>query len=607
MSEKEQVFEALANREDIPSQYKWKLEDIYQNDEQWENEFRQVKEKLTQFLSFHGTLQQSAAQLYACLKLQDEISLSMERLYVYAHMKRDEDNRKARYQALSDRAVSLNTEVNSATSFIVPEILSIEQQKIIGFLNDNEELNLYRQYIDNILRMKDHILPAEQEQLLAQVGELAQAPQTIYTMLNNADMTFPVIQDEKGNDVEITHGRFISLLENQNREVRKRVFESFYSSYENQINTISATLSNSVKKDVFYARVKKYPSALEASLDQDRIPVSVYENLISTVRKYLNVMYRYMDLRKKALEIDELHMYDIYVPLVKDVEMNYSYPEAVEMVKKGLAPLGTDYGSILEKSFTGGWIDVYETRGKRSGAYSWGAYGTHPYVLLNYQPNVDNVFTLAHELGHALHSYYSDKHQPYIYAQYTIFVAEVASTVNESLLMHYLLKHTSDPRQRMYLLNHYLDQFRGTVFRQTMFAEFEKIIHEKVEQGEALTPDTLNKIYRDLNAAYYGPGIVLDPQIEVEWARVPHFYNAFYVYKYATGFSAATALSRQILEEGEAAVNRYLKFLQSGSSDYPLELLKTAGVDMSKPEPVEQALQVFKSLVDELDGLMNNQ
>lgn len=606
MSE-EKVFESLPNREDIPSEYKWRLEDLYENEEQWENEFLQVKEKLATFQTFQGTLNLSAQQLYACLKLQDEVSLLMERLYVYAHMKRDEDSRKGQYQALSDRAVSLNTEVNSATSFIVPEILSIEEDKINRFLNEKEELKLYRHYMENILRMKDHILPAEQELLLAQVGELAQAPQTIYTMINNADMTFPVIKDEKGNDVEITHGRFISLLENRNRSIRKRAFESFYSSYENQINTISATLNHSVKKDVFYARIRKYGSALEASLDQDRIPVSVYDSLISTVRKYLNEMYRYVDLRKKALEVDELHMYDIYVPLVKDVEMKYSYPEAVELVKKGLEPLGSDYAKILEKSFTWGWIDVYETRGKRSGAYSWGAYGTHPYVLMNYQPNVDNVFTLAHELGHALHSYYSDQHQPYVYAQYTIFVAEVASTVNESLLMHYMLKHTTDPGQRMYLLNHYLDQFRGTVFRQTMFAEFEKLIHEKVENGEALTPEVLNEIYRELNATYYGPGIVLDPQIEVEWARVPHFYNAFYVYKYATGFSAATALSRQILEEGETAVDRYLKFLQSGSSDYPLELLKTAGVDMSKPEPVEQALQVFTSLVDELEELVNKQ
>lgn len=600
----EENQQKLPERQDISEQYKWKLEDLYASDDEWEKEFKQIQQLIPQIEAYQGKLAQSDDQLLTCLKLQDDISKLMERVFVYARMRRDEDNRRGVYQGLTDKAGSLSTEVNRATSFIVPEILAIPEEKLKTFIDQNKDLHVYRHYIDEILRMKDHILPPEQEQLLAQVGEVSRAPQTIYTMINNADMTFPAIQDENGNEVEVTHGRYIQLMESKSRRVRKAAFEALYSSYEKQVNTIASTLNSSIKKDVFYARVRKYPSALEASLDEDNVPIDVYHNLIKTVHDNLDSMYEYVSLRKQILGLDELHMYDLYTPLVSDVDIKYPYEEAKNLVLNGLKPLGEDYQNVLQESFQNGWIDVFETKGKTSGAYSWGAYGTHPYVLMNYQPNIDNVFTLAHELGHALHSYYSDKHQPYIYAQYTIFVAEVASTVNESLLMAHLLKNMTDKKKRMYLLNHYLEQFRGTVYRQTMFAEFEKMTHEKVEAGEALTPDLLKEMYRDLNIKYYGPEMVIDSQIDVEWARIPHFYTPFYVYKYATGFSAATALSRKILEEGEEAVNRYLTFLKSGSSDYPIELLKTAGVDMSSPEPVQQALDVFREMVGELKALI---
>ncbi|RXT08134.1 oligoendopeptidase F [Ammoniphilus sp. CFH 90114] len=595
----------LPVREEIDSSFKWILEDIYQNDGEWEAEFSQVKEQLPGLAKYKGKLGESPQELLQCLKLKSEISLLMERLFVYARMRRDENNTNGKYQALTDRASSLSVQVGSASSFIVPEILSIPEEHLIGFLKEEKELALYDFYLKELLRQKSHVLSAEQEELLAQAGELAGAPGNIFRMLNNADLKFPKIKDEDGDEVELTHGRYIQFMESPDRRVREEAFKAMYDTYRKNKNTFAATLNSSVKKDVFYSRVRKYESALKSSLDDDNIPVEVYDNLIQTVRSNLPVFYRYVDLRKKMLELDELHMYDIYVPMVKEVEMKMGYKQAYETMMKGLAPLGEEYASLLREARDHRWIDVYENEGKTSGAYSWGAYGTHPYVLLNYQDTVDNMFTLAHEMGHALHSYYSDKEQPYLYAQYTIFVAEVASTVNESLLMDWMLKNTTDKKEKMFLLNHYLEQFRGTVFRQTMFAEFEKMTHEKVEKGEALTPETLSSMYYQLNKDYYGEQVHIDQDIEMEWSRIPHFYNAFYVYKYATGFSAATALSQQILQEGEPAVERYLNFLKSGGSNYPLELLKSAGVDMTTPEPIQSALDVFRRLLDELESLVN--
>lgn len=595
----------LLKREEVDAAFKWKLEDIYQSDADWEKEFAQVKDLLPQLEEHKGKLGDSAQNLLDCLKLKGDISLLMERLFVYARMRRDENNANTKYQALTDRASSLSVQVGSAASFVVPEILSIPEEQLKQYLASEPGLAEYNFYLEELLRQKAHILSAEQEEILAQAGELAGAPGNIFKMLNNADLKFPQIKDEDGDLVELTHGRYVQFMESHDRDVRKAAFEAMYETYRKNKNTFAATLNASVKKDVFYSRVRKYESALKSSLNDDNIPVEVYDNLIQTVRNNLPTFYRYVELRKKMLGLDDLHMYDIYVPMVPEVKMKMSYQEAYGTMMKGLAPLGEEYASLLQEARDKGWIDVYENEGKTSGAYSWGAYGTHPYVLLNYQDNVDNMFTLAHEMGHALHSYYSDKEQSYLYAQYTIFVAEVASTVNESLLVDWMLKNTTDKKEKMYLLNHYLEQFRGTVFRQTMFAEFEKLIHDKVEKGEALTEEALCSIYRDLNKDYYGNTMTIDEDIQMEWARIPHFYNAFYVYKYATGFSAATALSQQILNEGDAAVGRYLNFLKSGGSNYPLELLKAAGVDMTTPAPIQSALDVFKRLLEELEALVN--
>jgi len=454
-----------------------------------------------------------------------------------------------------------------------------------------------------MIRQKPHVLSRAEEALIAQVGNLAQSPGKIFNLLNNADLKFPKIKNEQGEEVELTHGRYIQFLESRDRDVRRNAFKAMYSTYAKYKNTIAATLSSNINKNIFYARARHYPSVLEMSLFGDNIPKEVYTNLIDTIHESLPLLHRYLKLRKKLLKVEELHMYDLFAPLVEEFKMDITYDEAKEIVERGLQPLGENYLNILRQGFSSRWIDVYENENKRSGAYSWGAYGTHPYVLLNHKDNLNSMFTLAHEMGHAIHSYLSDEHQEYRYAQYTIFLAEVASTLNEALLMNYLLKNTTDPKEKLYLLTYYADQFRTTVFRQTMFAEFEKIIHEKAEAGESLTPDELCKIYYDLNVLYHGKDMVVDKDIEMEWARIPHFYTSFYVYKYATGFSAATSFAKQILEEGEPAVERYLGFLKSGGSDYSINILKRAGVDMSSPEPIKQAMSVFKELLDEMEQL----
>ncbi|MDT3415434.1 oligoendopeptidase F [Brevibacillus aydinogluensis] len=593
----------LPKRSEIPAEYKWRLEDIYKSDADWENDVRKVKELAEQIAAKKGTLSQGGQQLLDVLKLQDELLMTLDQVYVYARMRRDEDNTNSTYQALTDRATALSTQVYGAISYIQPEILAIPTEQLEAWINQVPGLDHYRILLDEITRFKPHTLSAEEEAILANVSEIASAPSKIYGMLNNADIKFPMITDENGEEVELTKGRYVQFMECKDRRVRKEAFEALYATYDKHRNTIAASLTSAVKADVFYARTRKYPSALYAALFADNVDISVYDNLIATIREHLPLMHRYIALRKKMLGVDELHMYDLYVPIVPEVEMKIPYQQAVETIKEALRPLGEDYGRVLAEGFAGGWIDVYENQGKTSGAYSWGAYTTHPYVLMNYQDNVNNMFTLAHEMGHALHSYYSNQTQPYTYADYKIFVAEVASTLNEALLMHHLLQTTTDKKQRMYLINYYLEQFRTTVFRQTMFAEFEKTVHAKAEQDEPLTADSLSEIYRELNVAYHGPEMVVDSQIDLEWARVPHFYRNFYVYKYATGFSAATSLAKQILEEGQPAVERYLQFLKSGSSDYPLNLLKKAGVDMTSPQPIREALSVFAEMLTEMEQL----
>ncbi|HPT77695.1 MAG TPA: oligoendopeptidase F [Candidatus Atribacteria bacterium] len=594
----------LPKRNEVPEDLKWRLEDIYSTQAAWEEDFRQVKDMLPRISSVRGTLGQSGDSLKQGLDLVARGAQKVEKLFVYARMKKDEDNGNSEAQALEERAQALMVEYESAVSFVVPEILSIPQETLDKYLAENKGLEEYDHYLRDISRRRVHTLSASEEMILAMAGEVAAAPGNIYTMLNNADMRFPTIRDENGNEVELTKGSYIQFMESRDRRVRQDAFRALYSTYRKQINTIASTLSSSIKKDIFYARVRKYNTDLEASLDDENVPVAVYDNLIETVHSHLPAMYKYVSLRKRALGVDELHMYDVYVPIVKDVEMKIPYSEAKEIVAEGLKPLGDDYIAILREGYQNGWIDVVENEGKTGGAYSWGCYDTHPYVLLNHHDNVDSTFTLAHEMGHAIHSYLSNKNQPYMKAEYKIFVAEVASTLNEILLTEHLLATLKDPRQKAYIINHYLEQFRGTVYRQTMFAEFEKLVHGMAEAGKPLTAETFTSVYRDLNAKYFGSEMVIDEEIGLEWARIPHFYRSFYVYKYATGFCAAAALAGRILKEGKPAVERYIRFLSSGGSDYPVNLLKAAGVDMTTSEPVSEALKAFSDMVDRLESLL---
>ncbi|MDF2592212.1 MAG: oligopeptidase [Clostridia bacterium] len=595
---------SIPKRNEIPEQFKWKLEHIYESNELWEKDFAQVKDLAVKLGDFKDKLGLSADNLLKCMDASAALSRLFEKVYVYAQMRSHEDSANGYYQGLADRTESLAVDVSSASSFIVPELLSIPDDKLIAFIESNEKLAFYKKYIDVIVRTKPHVLSASEEQIMAMSGEMANAPGNIFSMLNNADIKFPTIRDEKGQDVELTKGRFIQMMESTDRRVRKDAFEAMYTTYKKQRNTLAALLNSQVKSNIFNAKIRKYSSARESYLFPDNVPEAVYDNLIKAMHDNMHLMHRYMKLRKEVLGLDELHMYDVYTTMVKEAKMDISFEEAVETVKKGVAVLGEKYSKDLEQGFTSGWIDVYENEGKRSGAYSWGCYDSHPYVLLNHSDTVNNMFTLAHEMGHALHSFYSDANQPYIYAQYKIFVAEVASTLNEALLMQYMLKNTTDKTKKMYLLNYYMEQFRTTVYRQTMFAEFEKIIHGKAEAGESLTADVLCQVYHDLNVKYYGPDMVVDELLDMEWSRIPHFYTSFYVYKYATGFSAATAIAHKITAEGQSAIDKYLEFLQSGGSDYPIELLKIAGVDMMTPDPVNNALKVFEDLLNQMEELV---
>nr|WP_091726731.1 oligoendopeptidase F [Proteiniborus ethanoligenes] len=591
-------------RADVELRYKWDLDSLYVSDEAWEEDFKKVKSLFNEVKKYKGQLDHSSETLFEALSLHDEISRLVGNIYTYAKMKQDEDTRNSKYQALTDRATGIMVEAEESISFIVPEILMMDGEKINSYLQEKEELKVYSHSIDNIMRKKKHVLSPREEAILAQTGEIAVSPETVYGMLNNADLKFPSIKDESGNDVEITHGSYIPLMENKDRRVRHDTFKAFYDTFYKFKNTFAATLSGNVKKNIFYSKLRNYNNALEASINENNIPAEVYHNLIKAVSNNLDSLHKYVALRKKALGLDELHMYDLYTPIVKDVDMKIPYEEGKEMVLEGLNSLGEEYVSIVEEGLKSRWIDVYENRGKRSGAYSWGTYDSNPFILLNYQDTLDNVYTLAHELGHSLHSYYSKKNQPFVYGRYSIFLAEVASTTNEALLMDNMLKKVKSKDEELYLLNHFLEQFRGTVYRQTMFAEFELAIHQHVENGQSLTADWLCETYKELNKKYYGPDIIVDDEIAIEWARIPHFYYNFYVYQYATGFSAAIALSQKILSEGESAVNDYIGFLKSGSSDYPINVLKKAGVDMTTPEPIEKALKLFGDLVNKMEELL---
>lgn len=597
-------IEKLPARSEIAEADKWALEDLFLTDADWKAAVKQLEEQLAQLKGYAGKVSASADALYAYLTLADETENLFEKVLVYSNEKMHEDMGNSTYQGYAAQAQAAATRLSAAEAFFEPELLAMEESRLQGFLKEDPKLEKYRLLIDRIWRRKEHTLSAAEEEILAKTYEMATAPDDIFSMFNDADAKFGTIRDENGKEVELTHGRFGGFMESSDRRVRKEAFEALYQTYDQFKNTLAATYSANVKKAKFYADVRKYPSALAAALAPGNIPTEVYDNLIETIHRFLPAMYRYVALRKRALGVEELHMYDVYVPLVADQTKKIPFAEAKEIVKRGLAPMGEEYVSHLEEGFDHRWIDVYENRGKRSGAYSWGAYGTHPYVLLNYQGKLDDVFTLAHEMGHALHSWYSNANQPYVYSGYLIFVAEVASTCNESLLMQYLLKESKDKKKKAYLLNHFIDQFKGTLFRQTMFAEFEKITHEMYAKGESLTAERLCAVYMDLNRKYFGEEMVSDPQIALEWARIPHFYTEFYVYQYATGFSCAIALSKRILEMGEAGVADYMKFLKGGCSKDPIELLKMAGVDISTPKPVEDALQLFEELVSELEELL---
>ncbi|MFN7253135.1 MAG: oligoendopeptidase F [Anaerobacillus sp.] len=594
----------LPKREEIPVERTWNVEDIFATTEAWEAEFKSLKEELPKLQKFKGTLGTSSDQLFQCLKYQNELSMRIGKLYVFAHLKSDQDTTNSFFQGLNDRASTLASEFSNYSSFIIPELLSMPEEKINEFVSDNDDLKTYKHALDETNRGRPHVLSEKEEAILAQVSEVTQSPANTFGMLNNADLKFPTIKDENGEDIEVTHGRYIRFLESSDPRVREDAFKAVYETYGKFKNTLASTLAGNVKKNLFNAKVRNYESARQAALDKNNIPEIVYDQLIDTINEHLHLLHRYISLRKKALKLDEIHMYDLFTPMVKDVKMEIPYEEAQNLVTKGVEPLGEEYVNIIKEGFRKRWVDIDENVGKRSGAYSSGTYGTMPYILMNWQDNVNNLFTLAHEFGHSVHSYYSRNAQPYHYSGYSIFVAEVASTCNEALLNDYLLKVTEDKKKKLYLLNHFLEGFRGTVFRQTMFAEFEKLIHDKAASGEPLTPELLTATYYDLNKKYFGDEIIIDEEIGLEWARIPHFYYNFYVYQYATGYSAATALSKQILEEGEPAVARYIEFLKAGSSDYPIEVLKRAGVDMTSADPIKEALAVFEKTLNEMEQLL---
>jgi len=599
MSENKRIKE----RSEIPVEDTWAIEDLYATDEAWEQELQTMEADKEALSAFAGQISGSAQKLAEYLSLMEKTDEKAEKLANYCMRKADEDTRVAKYQAMSGRFMSVIVGLSAACSFETPEIMSIDQQTLADYYAQCPELERYRRYLTDKRRLKEHVLTPAEERLMASAGEMAQAPDSIYSLFADADMTFPDAVDAKGEKHPLSQGTFVACEESPDRVLRKSAYENLYHSFGAFKNTAAGLLNAQNKQLKFFADARKYESAFEASLSRTNVPTSVYLNLIEAVHRNADKMHRYIRLRKKLLGVDELHFYDIYTPLVKDVDKQIPYAQAKQTIYEALAPMGEDYRAILKEGFDNRWVDVYQNVGKRSGAYSAGA-AVHPFVLMNYNGTLDSQFTLAHEMGHAIHSYLSNKNQNPIDANYVIFVAEVASTCNEALLMEHLLSKTTDKKERAYLINHFLDQFKGTIYRQTMFAEFELNIGRMVQQGQTLTAETLCKEYRRLNELYYGPDIVVDDEIAMEWARIPHFYYNYYVFQYATGYSAAIALSRRILKEGKPAVEDYLNFLSGGCSKSPIELLKGAGVDMTSPEPVEQALSLFGELLDEMEKLM---
>ncbi len=594
----------VKNRDQIEEKYQWNLASIFSSDEAFLKALEEAKAYPAKCAAYQGKVSQSPQELLSFLRLDDEITAEMTRLMTYAMRKSDEDTRISKYQDFSSQVMSLYVAVSSAGAWFTPELLTLDERAMENFYAQCPELELYRRNLDRIFRRKEHTLSPAEEALLAAAGEMASQPDNIYSMFGNADLTFADAADSQGEKHPVTNGTFVPLLYSQDRALRKSAFQSYYAALGQFRNTCAAILNAQTKQLKFFADARKYPSTLAAALDANEVPVEVYTNLIEAVHRNLPAMHKYTALRRRLLGLDELHFYDLYVPMVGDVDMHFTYEEACELILKALEPLGEKYCSIVRQGLEQRWIDVYENPGKRSGAYSAGGCSTQPFILLNFQGTLNDVFTLIHEMGHSMHTYLSCANQPVCYSEYVIFVAEVASTCNEALLMQYLLKTTTDKRQRAYLINYFLEQFRTTLYRQTMFAEFELAVNQMTERGEGLTADALCEKYRQLNAGYFGPDIVVDEEISLEWARIPHFYYNYYVYQYSTGYAAAIALSQKILQEGESAVERYLTFLKGGSSQPPIDLLRGAGVDMATAQPIDEALKLFAGLIDEMDALM---
>ncbi|MDV4558879.1 oligoendopeptidase F [Enterococcus faecium] len=595
----------LPKREELPENLTWDLTKIFSSDQEFDEKYLELSEELKQSEKHKGTLDQGASQLLNAIEFVLRVYRQTEVIYVYAHLKNDQDTGNTDYQALYARASSLFSKVSEAVSWFEPEILQLSDDQIWQYFKEEPKLEVYRHYIQQIVDNRAHVLSAEQESLLAGAGEIFDASSDTFAVLNNADLVFPTIEGENGEIVQLSHGVYGQLLESTDRRVREAAFKGLYSVYEQFRNTFASTLGTHIKGHNFKAKVRNYSSAREASLSNNHIPESVYDTLVDVVNKHLPLLHRYMELRKRLLEVEKLHMYDLYTPVLGEAPITFTYEEAKEKALEALKPMGEEYMAIVEKAFSERWIDVVENKGKRSGAYSSGSYDTNPYILLNWHDTLDQLFTLVHEMGHSVHSYFTRSNQPYVYGDYSIFLAEIASTTNENILTEYLLETEKDPRVRAYVLNHYLDGFKGTVFRQTQFAEFEHFMHTEDEKGVPLTSEYLSDSYGKLNAKYYGPAVEEDPEIKFEWSRIPHFYYNYYVFQYSTGFSAASALAKKILNQEPEALENYLAYLKAGNSDYPVEVMKKAGVDMTQAAYIEDAMSMFEQRLNELEELID--
>lgn len=594
----------LPNREDLPEKLTWDLTPIFSSDQEFDKKYEELTEELKNSEHYKGTLGNGATAFLEALEFVLTMYRKVELIYVYSHLKNDQDTTNTTYQALYARAGSLLSKVSEAIAWYEPEVLQLSDEQIWQYFEEEPKLEVYRHYVKQMVDNRAHILSADQEALLAGAGEIFGASSGTFAVLNNADLEFPTITGENGEKIQLSHGVYGQLLESINREVREAAFKGLYSVYAQFRNTFASTLGTHIKGHNFKAKARRYASAREAALSNNHIPESVYDTLVTVVNKHLPLLHRYMELRKRLLNVDTLHMYDLYTPVLGEAPIKFTYEEAVEKAIESLAPMGEEYLAVVKEAFSNRWIDVVENKGKRSGAYSSGSYDTNPYILMNWHDTLDQLFTLVHEMGHSVHSYFTRSNQPFVYGDYSIFLAEIASTTNENILTEHLLATEEDPRVRAYVLNHYLDGFKGTIFRQTQFAEFEHFMHQEDAKGTPLTSEYLSESYGELNAKYYGPAVEKDPEIKDEWARIPHFYYNYYVYQYSTGFSAASALAKKIWEKEPGALDAYLTYLKAGNSDYPVEVMKKAGVDMTQAAYIEDAMAVFEQRLNELEALV---